>query len=398
VRLYYRDGNFADRAGWKEIIATAAPGVTVTSASVPGRDRSRELSAYPTDLLDSPPQDREARLSFLRETPPPVVAGSATPAQPALPGPSPAAKTLPTSPSNDPRLAALSPGPAAPEPESGLQIRPNRQGTPRNAFTDLVTKKDLSGGMLLFALAVAAALGGFHALEPGHGKTVVAAYLVGSRGTVRHATLLGLIVTVSHTAGVYVLGGVTLYASRYIMPERLYPWLGVFSGVAIAVLGVTLFLRRYAAPGGDHGHAHSHAHSHGEHVHPHHHDDDHGHHHHAAPDPHGAVSLPALVALGVTGGIVPCPAAVVVLLSALSLNRVGFGLLLIVAFSVGLAAVLIAIGILMVYARRLMSRFDTDGPLVHRWLPLTSSVVIIVVGVLIAVQALMTAGIVQIRL
>lgn len=144
--------------------------------------------------------------------------------------------------------------------------------------------------------------------------------------------------------------------------------------------------------------AHPHSLSHGGHAHAHHHDDPGHHHDHAHPAPEGAVSLPALLALGVTGGIVPCPAAVVVLLSALSLNRVGFGLLLIVAFSIGLAAVLIAIGILMVYARRLMDRFDTDGPLIRRWLPLTSSVVITIVGVLIALQALMTAGIVQIRL
>jgi len=109
------------------------------------------------------------------------------------------------------------------------------------------------------------------------------------------------------------------------------------------------------------------------------------------------VSLSSLVALGVTGGIVPCPAAVVVLLSALSLNRVGFGLVLIVAFSVGLAAVLITIGVLMVYARRLMSRFHGDGPLIQRWLPLASSAAITVFGLSIAAQALIAAGIIQIR-
>lgn len=101
-----------------------------------------------------------------------------------------------------------------------------------------------------------------------------------------------------------------------------------------------------------------------------------------------SVSLRQLWALGITGGIVPCPAALVVLLSALSLRRVGFGLLLIVAFSVGLALVLIAIGMLMVYARRLVARFDERGPLVTRWLPLTSSAVMTLLGVSIAVQAL----------
>src|SRR5438093_13619911 len=127
-----------------------------------------------------------------------------------------------------------------------LTLAPNRQATPRNAFTELVTTRQLSLGIVLFSLLVAAGFGAFHALEPGHGKTVVAAYLVGARGTAWHALILGLIVTASHTAGVYLLGGVTLYASRYVVPERLYPWLGVISGLTIAGLGFFLFLRRYA--------------------------------------------------------------------------------------------------------------------------------------------------------
>jgi ABC-type nickel/cobalt efflux system permease component RcnA len=109
-------------------------------------------------------------------------------------------------------------------------------------------------------------------------------------------------------------------------------------------------------------------------------------------------SLRELFTLGVTGGIVPCPAALVVLLSAFALRRTGFGLLLIVAFSVGLASVLVAIGLLMVYARRFMARVHGDGPVVRRWLPLASAAVITLLGVTIAVQALMAAGIVQIRL
>jgi ABC-type nickel/cobalt efflux system permease component RcnA len=251
------------------------------------------------------------------------------------------------------------------------------------------------------ALLVAMVLGAFHALEPGHGKTVVAAYLVGARGTARHALILGLIVTASHTAGVYLLGGVTFYASQHVVPERLYPWLSLGSGITIAVLGAVLFLRRYAGADDDHGH-HHHGHHHHHHAHPHEHahgpdhghgptdghaHDDHGsdHHHHDE-----AISLRSLVALGVSGGIIPCPAALVVLLSALSMHRVGFGLVLIVAFSVGLAAVLVAIGLLMVYARRLMTRFREDGPWIRRWLPLTSSAVMTLLGLGIAVQALTT--------
>ena len=189
------------------------------------------------------------------------------------------------------------------------------------------------------------------------------------------------------------------------MPERLYPWLSLGSGLTIAGLGLVLFMRRLTGADTNHGHTHGHGHHHHhDHTHDHTHDHDHAHghddahpadhapvydgahahdhHHHDQP-----VSLRALVALGVSGGIIPCPAALVVLLSALSIHRVGFGLVLIVAFSVGLAAVLVAIGILMVYAGRLMTRFREDGPLIHRWLPLTSSAVMTLLGLGIAAQA-----------
>ena len=352
--LYYRDANFPDRAGWKEIVAVAGADAAIIEASVPDRDRSNQLADYPTDLLASPPQDVEARLTFRRELAPPLLAS---------PGP---------------RMAARALAPA--------RLAPNLQATPRSAFTELMTTRPLGIGVLLLALVVAAGLGAVHALEPGHGKTVVAAYLVGSRGTAWHALVLGLVVTASHTAGVYLLGAVTLYASRYIVPERLYPWLGVASGLTVAGLGIVLFLRRYR--GGSRRHSHDHAHDD-------HHHHAHGHQHH---HPGADVSLKELVALGVTGGIVPCPAALVVLLSALALGRLGFGLVLIVAFSVGLAAVLIAIGLLVLHARRFMARWRGEGVLLTRWLPLTSSVAITGLGLAIAAQALRTAGILQGRL
>ena len=131
-------------------------------------------------------------------------------------------------------------------------------------------------GLVTTALLVAMVLGAFHALEPGHGKTVVAAYLVGSRGTARHALILGLIVTASHTAGVYLLGGVTFYASQHIVPEQLYPWLSLGSGLTIAVLGAVLFFRRYAGKDQEHGHHHGHHHHHGGLGHTHAHAHDHG--------------------------------------------------------------------------------------------------------------------------
>jgi nickel/cobalt exporter len=407
-RLHYRDANFPGRAGWKEIIAVVERGVTLTSSSVPEKDRSRELADYPTDLLNSPPQDLEARVVFTQDQR--FLAASPAPAESPGSGRATAQgqEPAPTDRSGTPAAAGDPAGPPTASPAPGrtgsgsptdeAQVKANKQATPRNAFTELVTTKDLGFGVIVFALAVSAALGGFHALEPGHGKTVVAAYLVGSRGTAWHAVLLGLIVTASHTAGVYLLGAVTLYASRYVVPERLYPWLGAASGLLVVAMGVTLFLRRYAQLAADrlHAHAHEHGQSHPQHGHSHSHHHDHGHHQHH-PEPGGAVGLPGLVALGVSGGIVPCPAALVVLLSALSLNRVAFGLLLIVAFSIGLAAVLIAIGIVMVYAGRVMARFQGDGPLIRHWLPLASSLVITVLGAGITIQALMAAEIVQVR-
>jgi len=444
-RLVYRDENFSGRAGWKEVIAVAGPAIVLTSSSVPERDRSRELADYPTDMLNSPPQTTQAWVSFAARTPPAVLAHLAPPAGPdgrgegvhrgadgveslparAATSPKPPSPRMPVASADRPIAPALSPlarrlladGPrgdsidrapllagAAEAPAStagrSIALVPNVQARRRDPFTDLIATPRTSAGMLLFAALAAAILGAFHALEPGHGKTVVAAYLVGSKGTARHAMLLGLIVTTSHTAGVYLLGAVTLSASRYVVPDRLYPWLGALSGLIIAGMGLALFLKRWAGPAGHRhhhshaaGHQHDHSHEHTGDDHPHAHDDD-GHHH----APAGAATLRELLALGITGGIVPCPAALVVLLSAVALHRVGMGLLLIAAFSAGLAAVLIAIGLLMIYAGRLMGRVRGEGRLITRWLPLTSSAVITVLGVAIALRALGAGGVLSMRL
>ena len=411
--LVYRDNNFLDRAGWKEIIAVAAAGAGILNSSVPEADRSSQLNDYPADLLNSPPQVLNAKVAFNTAAIPPSVASTAAPLgyvaaeekgvpgheppmkRPAVPQKSSAAE--PRQPTDTPIIKSgvvnnsLLP---RSDKSDGMQLRPNQQATPRNSFTELMATKQLDVGMVLIAFAVAAGLGVFHALEPGHGKTLVAAYLVGSRGTMKHAFLLGLIVTATHTAGVYLLGAVTLYAAQYIVPERLYPWLGVLSGVLIAGLGAVLLVRRYRGKGGLSSHHQHHPgdHSHGsDHHHQHHHRHSHDH-------DHQRVSHQELLTLGISGGIVPCPAALVVLLSAVSMQRIGFGLLLIVAFSVGLAAVLITIGLLMVYARQFMSRFETNSPLTTRWLPLTSSAFILVFGVALTAQALQTAGILSISL
>jgi ABC-type nickel/cobalt efflux system permease component RcnA len=375
-------------------------------SSVPEVDRSSQLSNYPTDLLDSPPQVLEAKVTFTTaQLPAPVASSERIEARTgSLEKPTTVSKlkmrrtdVAQRSSDKDPeKQQANTPilnagvidldSPRTNE-NNTVQLQANRQATPRSSFTELIATKRLGIGIVLIALAVAVGLGAVHALEPGHGKTLVAAYLVGSHGTMKHAFLLGLIVTGAHTAGVYLLGAVTLYASQYIVPERLYPWLGVFSGLLIAGLGAVLLVQRYLGKDwlSSHHHHHHDRHRHHDHVH----GRGHAHNHDLRQD----VSLRELLTLGISGGIVPCPAALVVLLSAVSMQRIGFGLLLIVAFSVGLAAVLITIGLLMVSARQFMSRFQVNSRLTTRWLPLTSSAFILVFGIALAVQALQTTGI-----
>ena len=399
--IQYADNNYPGHAGWKEVVA-AAPSGSLLRSTVPTADRSEELSDYPTDLLTSPPQVLEASLSVALA---PLQAQMAIdhsrhPSNSASVS-SDARETAPIRIDGQPKAAsrhssasriapAVAPSHTAPPAASSMHLQANRQQTPRNKFTELIQTEHLSLWFLFTAAFIAIGLGGLHALEPGHGKTIVAAYLVGSKGTARHAVLLGLIVTVSHTAGVFALGAITLYASRYIVPEQLYPWLGALSGITIAGLGCYMLMRRLTGTATDHSHAPGASHGHwmfwkrrsGEYV-----EDEAV---AASAIPPQSVSLTQLFTLGITGGIIPCPAALVVLLSAFALHRIGLGFFLIVAFSVGLAAVLIGFGMLMVYARRFMSHLPMDGPLTKRWLPIASSAFIAVLGLILAVQALST--------
>jgi ABC-type nickel/cobalt efflux system permease component RcnA len=258
---------------------------------------------------------------------------------------------------------------------------------------------------LLFAMM----LGAVHALSPGHGKTVVGAYLVGSRGTARHAAFLGLTVTITHTAGVFALGLVTLLASQYIVPERIFPFLSLLSGAAVVTIGASLLIRRLRAALGQYSHnalhAHDgHTHAHGDYSHSHDYDHaandptkPHAHdgrvHSHLPPGTDGSpVTWKSLLALGISGGILPCPSALVVLLAAISLHRVGYGLLLVLAFSIGLASVLTTVGLVFVYAKRLLRSSGALGRL-SRTLPVASAFVITCAGLLICHEALTQSGI-----
>jgi ABC-type nickel/cobalt efflux system permease component RcnA len=244
-----------------------------------------------------------------------------------------------------------------------------------------------SPAALLLALALAVVLGGLHALTPGHGKTLVAAYLVGSRGTMRHAVTLGAIVTFTHTASVIGIGVLALFASRFIVPEVMVPLLEILSGLLVVGMGLRLVWQRWIAArrqSADHGAPHDHA---GPSPHAITHDHGDGHTHTHLPPAEG-ITLGNLVALGVSGGLVPCPEALGIMIIAIGLNRIALGLGLIVSFSVGLAAVLIAIGILFVRSRALVDRLGGIGSRWSRAIPLYSAVLVTLLGVGLTVSGL----------
>jgi nickel/cobalt exporter len=321
--LAFRDRTFGSRIGWREITVSARDGARVVSSSVPATSESDGLRAYPKDLLRSP-----------------VTVSAAT--------------------------ARVSPGeaPGAPPPIEAASAPAHDPG----GFEALIEQGELSLGVLALSLLIAAFWGAAHALTPGHGKALVAAYLVGTKGTPRHAFVLGGTVTVAHTAGVFAIGLVTLGLSQFIVPERLYPWLTLASGLLVVAVGVSVLRSRLRSR----RHHHHHDHGHG-HQHDHEHDD--------------GLTSKGILGVGVAAGLLPCPSALVVLLSAIALHRVGLGLALIVAFSVGLAATITAIGLVAVYARRVFSRLSLDGPLV-RTLPAVSAALILAVGMAITVKAL----------
>jgi nickel/cobalt transporter (NicO) family protein len=265
----------------------------------------------------------------------------------------------------------------------------------RQRLVEALRMSDAGPQFLLMALGVAFFLGAAHALTPGHGKTLVAAYLVGSKGTVWDAVYLGSVVTLTHTSSVFVLGFLTLYASRYILMDRIYPWLSLVSGLLVVGMGLWLLRSRWLGHG--HGHSHDHGHSHGpdhhHHDHEHGHAHSHAHEHHDHPHTHEhshepeKVSRRHLLSLGVSGGLVPCPEAMVVLLMAVSLHRLGLGLVLLVAFSIGLAVVLIVIGVAMILSGSLLSRVSSTGWLTSKVLPVGSAAVVTLLGAGIVYQA-----------
>jgi nickel/cobalt transporter (NicO) family protein len=416
-RVELNDNTFADRVGWKAIVVEPGEGTAVRS-SAPSGDPTNGLRRYPEDLLNSPLDLRSATFS--------VKSGDGTLVAPRAEG----EKTVTTRDASGQGFASV--------------------------FEDAAAGRSV----LLLLLLAAFGWGALHALSPGHGKAMVAAYLIGTRGTARHAVFLGVTVTITHTLGVFALGLVTLLLSQYILPEDLYPWLNLASGLLVVTIGAGVLrarvrwgrARRAAAAAGapapaaghgpsaeaplhshdhgdhghhhhgplgrlvphhhhhhhdhdhDHSHDHDHPHDHAHHSHDHaHHSHDHGHHHshdhghdhshghshdhsHSHDRPESTVTRRSLIGMGAAAGLIPCPSALVVLLGAIAQHEVALGLLLIVAFSVGLAGTLTGLGLLVVYARRILPRVRLDGRL-GAALPAASALAIVIVGCLLTVKA-----------
>lgn len=336
-QMDYSDENYAGRLGWQEVVVTASDGAQLQTSSVPTESMTAELRSYPADMLQEPLAVNAAQFRLV-----------------------PAGTILKEETTNT----------AVPTTTTAS----NRFS--QDGFADLLTGALDSPTAVAAALLIAIGLGAAHALTPGHGKTIVGAYLVGSRGTARHALLLGLTTTITHTAGVFTLGFIVYFASRTILPERLFPWLGVASGLLLVFIGFSLFRQRLLAR-----HAQTDAHSEsGLHTH-------FGVEHSHNPA-QGAVGWRSLLALGVSGGLIPCPSALILLLSAIALQQVGFGLVLILFFSMGLAGVLTAIGLVLVYAGRLFARVPGNYGRAFALLPIASALFITLAGIGITLKAL----------
>ena len=290
------NGYRADRIGWREITA-AGHGVHIVHPPVPVRSVTNSLRSYPADLLGSPLDQRSARLQV-------------------EPG--------------DGASAGATIHVSGGDPVSRLVAQADRA-------LERVVGGHLTPFVGALAVLLALTLGAAHAALPGHGKTVMAAYIAGRRGRRRDALTVGAIVTLTHTGGVLVLG-LLLTATAGLAGEVVLSWLGIASGILVAAVGVVMLagVLRRRTPVHHHDHGHSHEHPHDHHGHPH---------------PSRQVGRLSLVGMGIAGGLVPSPSALIVLLGAIGLGRTAFGVLLVLAYGAGMAAMLTAAGLVLVRMR-----------------------------------------------
>jgi nickel/cobalt exporter len=362
--------------GWHEIIVQASAGSSIVESNVPADDITDELTTYPPDRLSDPLSVRQAAFSYTLD------AGSVAPS-PSTIHPSGASTATPTT---------NVPAPGSRPPEDPLVALVGAQ---------------MSLFAMVAAIGVALALGALHALSPGHGKTLVAAYLIGTRADLRQAVGLGLTVAVTHTAGVFVLGVATYLATEWLIPDRIVRGLSVATGMLILALGGLLVWRalRSRSLAGGHVHVASHDHDHD-------HDHDHGASHGqgrqqrarkrrrrpqaddvAAP----LIASPTLrrrdvAALGVVGGLIPSGSALLLLLSSIALGQTALGMVLILAFGVGMALVLagISTGVVLMRQSPLMGWERWRDPRlarVARLIPVASGVVVIAFGLFLTYDA-----------
>ena len=377
----FEDRSFAERIGWREIVV-AGDGEAVAPVGGPSLEGvSARLTLYPTSLLAQPLDQRS-------------IAVTASPGGPGLPAWA--------APDAAPLTGSSLAGATTP---SLIAAVPGGIGT---ELASIIDARDLSPAVILGSLLVAIALGAIHAISPGHGKTIMAAYLVGTRGTARHAVGLGLTVTVSHTLGVMALAAVTLLAANVLPPERLYPVLGVASGGLVIAIGGSLLLSRLRAVRANRRAAATHALAHAE-VHEHEHEprdqhsraqgvrsDPEGVHSHGGRDhshlpPAGStLSWRSLFTLGLAGGLVPSASALILLLGSIAAGRVAYGIVLVVGFGIGMAVVLGGVGLALVRASHLVELLPRGHELgrLGGVVQLGTAGLVMVLGVFLTSQAL----------
>jgi ABC-type nickel/cobalt efflux system permease component RcnA len=377
-KILFSNQNYAGHLGWHEIVVQSAPGLSVFDTNAHSTSLTGGLANALKSLPSTGPlEERSVHLTFAE-------------------GGAPADATM---------LAARQGSPV-----EGIRTGTNGSDTsaaytqeatwiPRETrrLVNVISGPHLEPRIAILALLGAMLLGAVHALSPGHGKTIVGAYLIGSRGTPRHAVFLGSTVTITHTLGVFVLGFATLYASRFIVPERLFPTLSLISAILVLGMGILLLMQRtraaapnvfhpVAATGPASGRGLIFAHTHGnDHEHSHTDGTMHSHgggamHSHLPPGASGEkVTWRSLLTLGISGGLVPCPSAMVLLLAAVALNKTAYGMLLVGAFSVGLAITLTAVGLAFLYARNRFGK-PRQGARWPQLLPILSAGMITVLG------------------
>ena len=344
-KLNFENKNGTERVGWNEIVVGRISGINIFDSTAFGSGASDELKSYPQESLSSPLTERKAELSFTTN--------------------------------------------AVPPSSKVLQNRDGHISAPveKDKFAELIAVPEITPTIILLGLLVAFGLGAAHALSPGHGKAVVGAYLIGTKGTPKHAIFLGLTVTITHTLGVFALGLLTLFASKYILPERLMPILNFVSGLLVFFIGATLFKNRllpllgYQKKENHDEHAHDledlngdFTHTHGGSTHSH--------------LPPKQVTWKNLLALGISGGLLPCPSALVLMLAAISKERIGYGLVLTFIFSLGLATTLTVIGLIFLYGGRFFDNPTLSENKIVKALPVFSAFVIACVGAAICYQAI----------